>query len=52
MRSAAIHHTERQIPIAQARLVADPFHVIRTVNQHLLGCWKELDPMCFLAANR
>ena len=28
----------------QARIVADRFHVIRTVNQHFLACWKELDP--------
>ena len=29
----------------QARIVADRFHVIRTVNQHFLHCWKELDPI-------
>jgi transposase len=28
----------------QARIVADRFHVIRTINQHFLACWKELDP--------
>jgi len=28
----------------QARIVADRFHVIRTVNHHFLACWKELDP--------
>jgi transposase len=28
----------------QARIVADRFHVIRTVNHHFLNCWKELDP--------
>ncbi len=29
----------------QARIVADRFHVIRTVNHHFLGCWKEIDPV-------
>jgi transposase len=29
----------------QARIVADRFHVIRTVNHHFLACWKELDPV-------
>lgn len=29
----------------QARIVADRFHVIRTVNHHFLACWKELDPI-------
>jgi transposase len=28
----------------KARIVADRFHVIRTVNHHFLGCWKEIDP--------
>ena len=28
----------------QARIVADRFHVIRTVNHHFLNCWKEIDP--------
>jgi transposase len=28
----------------QARIVADRFHVIRTVNHHFLACWKEFDP--------
>jgi transposase len=28
----------------QARIVADRFHVIRTVNHHFLACWKEIDP--------
>jgi transposase len=28
----------------QARIVADRFHVVRTVNHHFLACWKELDP--------
>jgi len=27
----------------QARIVADRFHVIRTVNHHFLACWKDLD---------
>lgn len=27
----------------QARIVADRFHVIRTVNHHFLACWKEFD---------
>ena len=27
-----------------ARIVADRFHVIRTINHHFLVCWKELDP--------
>jgi transposase len=27
-----------------ARIVADRFHVIRTVNQYFLACWKQLDP--------
>jgi transposase len=29
----------------QARIVADRFHVIRTVNHHFLACWKDLDPV-------
>jgi transposase len=29
----------------QARIVADRFHVIRTVNHHFLACWKEIDPL-------
>ena len=28
----------------QARIVADRFHVVRTVNHHFLACWKEIDP--------
>ncbi len=28
-----------------ARIVADRFHVIRIVNHHFLGCWKEIDPV-------
>jgi transposase len=28
-----------------ARIVADRFHVIRTINHHFLACWKELDPV-------
>ena len=29
----------------QAKIVADRFHVIRTVNHHFLACWKEIDPL-------
>lgn len=29
----------------QARIVADRFHVIRTVNHHFLACWKDIDPI-------
>jgi transposase len=29
----------------QARIVADRFHVIRTVNHHFQACWKDLDPV-------
>jgi len=29
----------------QARIVADRFHVIRTVNHHFLVCWRDLDPV-------
>jgi transposase len=29
----------------QARIVADRFHVIGTVNHHFLACWKEIDPV-------
>jgi transposase len=29
----------------QARIVADRFHVIRTVNHHFLTCWKQIDPV-------
>ena len=29
----------------QARIVADRFHVIRTISYHVLACWKELDPV-------
>ncbi len=29
----------------QARIVADRFHVVRTVNHHFLACWKEIDPV-------
>jgi transposase len=29
----------------QARIVADRFPVIRTVNHHFLACWKDLDPV-------
>ena len=28
-----------------ARIVADRFHVIRLVNHHFLGCWREMDPL-------
>ena len=28
-----------------ARIVADRFHVIRTMNHHFLACWKDLDPV-------
>jgi transposase len=28
----------------QAKIVADRFHVIRTVNHHFLACWKQIDP--------
>jgi transposase len=28
-----------------ARILADRFHVIRTVNHHFLACWKEIDPV-------
>ncbi|HYP08864.1 MAG TPA: transposase [Bryobacteraceae bacterium] len=27
-----------------AKIVADRFHVIRLINQHLLACWRQLDP--------
>jgi transposase len=27
-----------------ARIVADRFHVIRIINHHFLGCWRDLDP--------
>jgi len=27
-----------------AKIVSDRFHVIRLINQHFLGIWKELDP--------
>jgi len=29
----------------RARIVADRFHVIRTVNHHLRACWNQLDPV-------
>ena len=29
----------------QARIVADRFHVIRTVSHHFLTCWREIDPV-------
>ena len=29
----------------QARIVADRFHVIRTVNHHFLSCWRDIDPV-------
>ncbi|HEY7305699.1 MAG TPA: transposase, partial [Bryobacteraceae bacterium] len=29
----------------QARIVADRFHVVRTVHHHFLACWKDLDPI-------
>ena len=29
----------------QARIVADRFHVIRLINHHFLGCWRDLDPI-------
>src|SRR6185312_468780 len=29
----------------QARIVADRFHVVRTVNHHFLACWQDLDPL-------
>jgi transposase len=29
----------------QAKIVADRFHVIRTVNHHFLACWKQIDPV-------
>jgi transposase len=27
-----------------ARIVADRFHVIRLINHHFLGCWRDIDP--------
>lgn len=27
----------------QARIVADRFHVIRLINHHFLGCWRDMD---------
>jgi len=29
----------------QAKIVADRFHVVRPVNQQLLACWKNIDPV-------
>ena len=29
----------------QAKIVADRFHVIRLINHHFLGCWREIDPV-------
>jgi transposase len=29
----------------KARIVADRFHVIRLINHHFLGCWREIDPV-------
>ncbi len=29
----------------QAKIVADRFHVVRTVNHHFLACWKNIDPV-------
>lgn len=29
----------------QAKIVADRFHVIRTLNHHFLACWKQIDPL-------
>ncbi len=29
----------------QARIVADRFHVVRTINHHFLACWKDIDPV-------
>jgi transposase len=28
----------------KAKIVADRFHVIRLINHHFLGCWREIDP--------
>jgi transposase len=28
-----------------AKIVADRFHVIRLINHHFLGCWREIDPV-------
>ena len=28
-----------------AQIVADRFHVIRLINHHFLGCWREIDPV-------
>jgi transposase len=28
----------------KARIVADRFHVIRLINHHFLGCWRDIDP--------
>lgn len=29
----------------KAKIVADRFHVIRLINHHFLGCWREIDPV-------
>jgi transposase len=29
----------------KARIVADRFHVIRLINHHFLGCWRDIDPV-------
>lgn len=29
----------------KAKIVADRFHVIRLINHHFLGCWRDLDPV-------
>jgi transposase len=35
--------SEEALP--QRRILADRFHVIRTVNHHFQACWKEIDPV-------
>jgi transposase len=41
---APSHRSLGRLHFPNARIVADRFHVIRIINHHFLGCWRDLDP--------
>ena len=42
---AAVYRSIVRKHFPKAVIVADRFHVIRLINQHLLACWREIDPI-------
>ena len=42
---AAVYRSLVKQYFPNAVIVADRFHVIRLVNHHFLGCWREIDPL-------